>query len=300
MSVAREVVVESGDGLLQGMRVSWGGIISGVLVVLGILILLTALGIAVGITATDPAETEAADVGRGAAIWSALSLLIALFLGGLGSTRLGMVWDRTTGIVQGGLVWVLAMLVILMLAASGVSMIVGGALNMAGSAAGSAAEMAQSSGGMRDLATGSPDEMIQRLRDPQTAGTIASLTGQSESEVQLRLQAIAANVEAARDNPEQAAAEVRAGVAEFGDLAKQRATAVAEEAKPEATAGAWISFLALLLSLAAAVLGAAVGRRKAAERITDPLRTADDLTPGEHGDLDRERSRGRRVNPERV
>jgi hypothetical protein len=297
MSVVREVVVESGDGLLQGMRVSWGGIISGVLVVLGSLILLTALGIAVGITAADPAQIEASDVGKGAAIWSAVSLLIALFLGGLASTRLGMVWDKTTGIVQGGLVWVLAMLIMLMLAANGISMVVGGAFDMARSAAGGAAEMAQSAGGMGDIATGSPDEMIQRLRDPQTASTIASITGQPQAQVQQRLQEMAMNVEAARDNPEQAAAEVRAGMAEFMDTARQRATAAAEEAQPEATAGAWISFFALLLSLAAAMVGSAVGRRKAAQRVTDPVRTAEDLAPGER---DRDLDRDGRIRPDRA
>jgi hypothetical protein len=35
-------------------------------------------------------------------------LLIALFVGGLVATRVGMVFDRTAGMIQGALVWVLA------------------------------------------------------------------------------------------------------------------------------------------------------------------------------------------------
>src|SRR5690606_23778933 len=63
----------------EGMKVSWGGIIGGVLVALGLLMLLTSLGLAIGISAIDPSETGASALGTGAGIWGAVSLLIALF-----------------------------------------------------------------------------------------------------------------------------------------------------------------------------------------------------------------------------
>lgn len=46
--------------------------------------------------------------GIGAAVWGALSLLVALFMGGMVATRAGVVFDRTVAMVQGALVWVLA------------------------------------------------------------------------------------------------------------------------------------------------------------------------------------------------
>jgi hypothetical protein len=57
------------------------------------------------VTAIDPGNTDAESIGIGAAAWSSLALLIALFVGGLAATRLGMVFDRATGAFEGGLVW---------------------------------------------------------------------------------------------------------------------------------------------------------------------------------------------------
>ena len=79
---------------VSGFKVSWGGIWAGVLTVMGILLFLTTLGLAIGISAVDPGQTDAGAVGTGAAIWSGLSLLIALFVGGMAATRLGMIFDK--------------------------------------------------------------------------------------------------------------------------------------------------------------------------------------------------------------
>ena len=80
---------------VSGFKISWGGIWAGVLTVMGTLLFLTALGLAVGVSAVNPGQTEAGTLGTGAAVWSGLSLLIALFVGGMAATRLGMVFDRT-------------------------------------------------------------------------------------------------------------------------------------------------------------------------------------------------------------
>ena len=165
----------------EGMRVSWGGIFGGVLVAVGLLLLLAALGVAVGITAVDPAQAELAKLGTGAAIWAGVSLLLALFVGGLVSTRIGATVDGSTGFFSGFLVWVVSLLLVAYLAASGVSSLASGAFSLMGGA----------------------------------------------QEV----------------------------VAQVGDKA--------QEAKPQASRAAWVTFGALVLSLAAAVLGALAGRRRA-------------------------------------
>lgn len=94
----------------EGMRVSWGGVWGGVVVALGVLLLSGALGFAVGISSLDPGVTTAAALGRGAAMWGGASLLVALFLGGLVSTRIGATFDRATGMVEGMLVWVVCVM----------------------------------------------------------------------------------------------------------------------------------------------------------------------------------------------
>src|SRR5689334_13501678 len=43
---------------VEGMRVSWGGIWGGVFMALGVMLLLAALGVAVGISAVDPTGTD--------------------------------------------------------------------------------------------------------------------------------------------------------------------------------------------------------------------------------------------------
>jgi hypothetical protein len=70
-----------------GLRVRWGGVTSGWLIALGTILLLTALGLAIGITAIgDPRAADretASGLGIGAGLWGAVTLLIAYFLGGL-------------------------------------------------------------------------------------------------------------------------------------------------------------------------------------------------------------------------
>jgi hypothetical protein len=110
-------------GGMDGLRVSWGGIWSGVLVTLGSLILLGALGVAVGMSAVDPDTADAQRLATIAGIWGAASLLAALFLGGFASTRVGMVYDRATGLFEGSLVWVVSVLLMAAFAGSGLGFV---------------------------------------------------------------------------------------------------------------------------------------------------------------------------------
>src|SRR5687767_9173297 len=95
------IVNERVEVPLEGFRLSWGGIWAGVLSFMGTLLFLTTLGIAIGISAAEPGSGNAEAIGTGAAIWSALSLLIALFAGGMAATRLGLVFDKAAGAFEG-------------------------------------------------------------------------------------------------------------------------------------------------------------------------------------------------------
>jgi hypothetical protein len=245
---------------IEGLRVSWGGVFGGVLVAIGLLLLLAALGVAVGITAVDPAATDASTLGTGAGIWTAASLLIALFVGGLVSTRAGAIYDRTTGFFEGALVWVVSLLLMGYLTTTGISMVAGGAFKMV---TGIGAVAGMVGGQEMDVSSGDVGQIAARLRDPQTAQKIASATGLSQSEVQSTLNNTAQRVEAAKDNPTQAAAEARKGVQELYSKARDSGAIQkkAQQAQPAATRTAWITFGALVLSLLTAVLGAMAGRR---------------------------------------
>src|SRR5258705_957950 len=110
-------------GGLEGLKVSWGGVWGGVLVTMGALILLSALGVAVGISALDPSTADPNRLATIAAVWGAVSLLASLFLGGMVATRIGMVYDRATGLFEGVLVWVVSILLMATLAGSGVGLL---------------------------------------------------------------------------------------------------------------------------------------------------------------------------------
>lgn len=258
------VIHERVEAPLEGLRISWGGIWAGVLTVLGTLLFLTTLGLAVGISAADPGNTDAGALGMGAAIWSGLSLLIALFVGGMAATRLGLVFDKAAGAFEGALVWVLSFLVILWLASSGVRLIAGGISSLFGGVTQTIGSVA---GGMQDWSSGDVGQILARLNDPQTARTIATATGIPEQEVASSLREIGQRVEAVRDNPERAAAEVRQGTEQLMARARQQLPAAAERVQESATKTAWITFAAMLISLVAAIAGAMFGRRRVVQRL---------------------------------
>ena len=255
-------------GAAEGLKVSWGGIWGGVLVAIGLLVLLSVLGVAIGVTAVDPGDTQADTVGAGIGLWGGVSLLIALFVGGMVSTRIGAIFDRTTGFFEGALVWAVSVLLIIYLATTGMGMLASGVFNMVRGVGSAVGMMAQNG----DVSSGDVNEILSRLRDPKTAQQLSSATGIPQSEVQSTLSSTAQAVERVRDNPAQAAAEARKGVADL--YAKARASGAMErkaaELKPAVSRGAWASFGALVLSLAAAVIGAMAGRRKFIPRASQP------------------------------
>lgn len=207
---------------LEGIRVSWAGIWGGVLTAVGLLLLLAALGGAVGITATDPTQVDAGKLGIAAGAWLGISLLLALFVGGMVSTRIGATFDGSTGFWSGALVWVVTLLAMAYLATTSLASLTGGALRVMGGVAQTAATAMQ----------GTPAAN-------NAASNAASAAQQSAPDALARLRS---NLENARAN---------------GTIQEKAA-----EAKPAASKAAWGTFIALVLTLLAAVLGAAVGRRR--------------------------------------
>jgi hypothetical protein len=261
----------------EGMKVSWGGVFAGVLVAMGASMLLAALGLAIGITAVDPGETDPGTIGIGAVIWGALQLLIALFIGGMVATRVGAIIDRTTGFFEGVLVWVVSLILMAYLAGSGIASVASGAFGLLGGATQTFSNVIQTEGvaatpgGAPSIdVSGTVDEMTEQLRSPELVNRIAMITGLSVNETRDVLNETAARVEANRNNPAQAAEEARRGIATLFDRARTSGAlaARAEEIQPEAASTAWLTFVAMLLSLGAAVAGAMFGRSRAADAVT--------------------------------
>jgi ElaB/YqjD/DUF883 family membrane-anchored ribosome-binding protein len=112
--------------------------------------------------------------------------------------------------------------------------------------------------------------MLARLNDPTTVGVVAGATGMSQNEARDALSDIRARVEAARSNPEQAAAEARNGVQQLAARAKERASSVVQQAQPYASTTAWIALAIMIVSLAAAIGGAFWGAARAEQQLVVP------------------------------
>jgi plasmid maintenance system antidote protein VapI len=121
-------------------RISWRSVFAGVVGVLAISILLSLLGVALGFALLDPESTTDITNGSGIAvtIWTLISLVVSLGLGGYIAGRLSGI----DGHLHGFLVWALSLLVAIWFGAmtiNNAARITGSALSSVTSAAGSVA-----------------------------------------------------------------------------------------------------------------------------------------------------------------
>ena len=98
-------------------KVSWGSIIAGLVVALGVWVLLTILGLAVGLSSVDPSNPATLRTGgMVSGIWSLIVPLVALLVGGLVAARTAGIVSRPTGAIHGVVLWALATIASLALA----------------------------------------------------------------------------------------------------------------------------------------------------------------------------------------
>ena len=119
-------------------RVSWGAIFAGVFVVLGVQLILSMFGLAIGFGAVDPAQETApfSGIGWGAGIWWIITAILSMFLGGWSAGRLAGIPRRPSAILHGVVVWSLATLLTLWLATSAIGRVTSGAVGIVGETAG--------------------------------------------------------------------------------------------------------------------------------------------------------------------
>ena len=101
-------------------RVRWGPIFAGIVVSIAAQLLLSALGMAVGLTA-GATGTNADLVGTSVSIWSIISLLIALFLGSWVTASTCGPMNNKTALLHGLILWATTLAISAWLLASGVS-----------------------------------------------------------------------------------------------------------------------------------------------------------------------------------
>jgi len=98
--------------------INWGAVWGGLLTAIGLFILMSVLATAIGITATQETTVDAGDASRIGGVVSAVLALLAFFVGGYVAGNMSG-GDGGAGALNGFLVWALALVLILILAAFG-------------------------------------------------------------------------------------------------------------------------------------------------------------------------------------
>lgn len=137
--MTNEDAVRTRDVLPVYSRISWGALLAGLFVTLAVFVLLSTLGIAIGISAADGASRDA--ISTGAGVWAVATSLIAFFSGGCVTARLTAGESRMEAVMYGTVLWGAAFAMILWATGSvlrtGTTLTVGSANVAANAAAGS-------------------------------------------------------------------------------------------------------------------------------------------------------------------
>lgn len=214
-------------------RVRWSAVFAGLFTTISTFILLSILGLAIGASAFTPGD-DLTGFGASAGIWSAVSALIAFFVGGMIAARAAAVTGRGNGALNGAMVWLVLIPLALYMVSSGI----GSTLRALGGVAATGIQAAAPVVG-------------------QVAGDVANAQG-------ITVQSVQATAEAAGQaiaTPE-AQATVQAQLqAALPDVNQAQVDQAAETST-------WGTLVALLLGLAAALLGGlAGGRNRLEERV---------------------------------
>jgi hypothetical protein len=105
-------------------RVRWGPILAGLVTAISSQLVLSGIGAAIGLTtlaSSGAPRTDASAVGSAVGIWSIISLLISLFLGGWITARACGPMNRSTALLNGAILWATTLAISAWLLSSGVS-----------------------------------------------------------------------------------------------------------------------------------------------------------------------------------
>ena len=222
-------------------RVQWGPIVAGVLTAIVVFLLLTILGIALGASVLDPANT-AGEIGTWAAVWGAITAIVSFLIGGWIAARAAVTEGSFAGLLNGLTVGLAGLLLIIWLTASGLGNLFGTIGSTVGSVLNVAASVAPAAG---DAANVNPE---------QAGNQVEQATGIDV------------------DNP-QAAATAVAGQVE--QVAEQAQTTLRQADNPrtfEAVRnGAFGTFVILLVPLVASAIGGWLGRYERQDLVQDRI-----------------------------
>lgn len=145
-------------------RIRWGPIVAGLVSAIAAMLVLSVLGLAIGLSALKD-RADGSDIASSAAIWSAVSALISFFIGGWVAGRTSAVRKGELGLLNGLMVGAAALTLLLYLTGSGVGNLVGGLGSNIGDIARLGTEQVQSGQVNTTNAQNQAQDAAQQARD---------------------------------------------------------------------------------------------------------------------------------------
>ena len=215
-------------------RVSWGSIFAGAVLALATQLVLTLLGMAIGLATLDPATGDSpsgASLGMGAAIWWSISSILSLFFGGYIAARLGGTFN---GWLHGLTTWGAVTMITIALLTTAAGRLIG------------------SASGLANFAASNIDKAAQTQLPPGVQQQLDRLQAQaSQTADQAAVQA------------QQAGQQTQAAVQQPGTQpVEAKARNAADRAASGGAVGTGSAALALVLGALAAAFGGKMGQRR--------------------------------------
>jgi len=149
-------------------RIRWGPIIAGVVTAFAVLLFLTVLGLALGVSALGGDE-NARTWGTAAGIWGGLSLLIAFFVGGWMAARAAATLSESDGPLNGFVTGAATLLLLLWLATTALTGALGFFASTVTNIAGAAAPVAMQAADQGAVPPETQDAANQAVDNPEAA-----------------------------------------------------------------------------------------------------------------------------------
>lgn len=257
----RGVVVNARDQRTHIRRISWGAVLGGVAAAMSIQLMLTVLGMGIGMAAIEPASGNDPGAGMaiGAGIWWFVTGLLALFVGGVVAGRLAGLPNVMDSTLHGMLVWAVAGIVGVVVLTTSAAGLLAGAAGPLSRVIASRVDTADTRGVLGNAAAGLErmgDEAIRQADRGTTArrdGSGAAVPGTARDPGA----GADGTVRDTADRIERAANEP--AVTDDGQRTTRARAAADDAADGLASAALW-SFFALLLGAIAASAGGMLAR----------------------------------------
>ena len=259
----RPTAVEDAHTIMLN-KVSWGAIFAGVVVGLVVQVLLTMLGVGIGVATLDPGSADnpaVATASIASGVWYAVTGIIAAFAGGYVAARMSGKAEATTGALHGLTTWAFTTLLMLYLLPTAVGSIVGGVGKTVAESAAPVIAQANPLEAIQDQvrATGNDPEALNAAATNAIRALVAGDQAGADQARQQAAQALATARSIPLDEAQRQVADIEQRYHAAIDRTKAAATEAAKTATSVVSTGALLAFAVLLLGAIAGWFGGRSG-----------------------------------------